>query len=256
MLKLKHAILPRSTHAAWQFSHIISRCLPDLSARSGRTRPIFAQEYRKGAPIRSGRVEWAVGMRSVRKASGAGPTYMCCETNSCLESGAGPTYMCCETNSCLEKQCEPLLSKRSHAMIGASCEQWTHWDLNPGPSACEADVIPLHHVPSEVYCIWRALTTDSGNTSRLPRSPRPSTPPNPTTTTPSHPHTHPPPPLPAPVLRAKHASNINMARRRDGGESEKKTARERERERERERKRSKTQTPACTDASVATHQSL
>ena len=25
---------------------------------------------------------------------------------------------------------------------------WTHWDLNPGPSACEADVIPLHHVPS------------------------------------------------------------------------------------------------------------
>ena len=24
---------------------------------------------------------------------------------------------------------------------------WTHWDLNPGPSACEADVIPLHHVP-------------------------------------------------------------------------------------------------------------
>ena len=27
--------------------------------------------------------------------------------------------------------------------------KWTHWDLNPGPSACEADVIPLHHVPSE-----------------------------------------------------------------------------------------------------------
>ena len=26
-------------------------------------------------------------------------------------------------------------------------EKWTHWDLNPGPSACEADVIPLHHVP-------------------------------------------------------------------------------------------------------------
>ena len=25
--------------------------------------------------------------------------------------------------------------------------QRTHWDLNPGPSACEADVIPLHHVP-------------------------------------------------------------------------------------------------------------
>ena len=24
---------------------------------------------------------------------------------------------------------------------------WTHWGLNPGTSACEADVIPLHHVP-------------------------------------------------------------------------------------------------------------
>ena len=24
---------------------------------------------------------------------------------------------------------------------------WTHWGLSPGPSACEADVIPLHHVP-------------------------------------------------------------------------------------------------------------
>ena len=27
---------------------------------------------------------------------------------------------------------------------------WTHWDLNPGPSACEADVMPLHHVP---FCL-------------------------------------------------------------------------------------------------------
>ena len=26
---------------------------------------------------------------------------------------------------------------------------WTHWGLNPGPSACEADVIPLHHVPRQ-----------------------------------------------------------------------------------------------------------
>ena len=22
---------------------------------------------------------------------------------------------------------------------------WTHWDFNPGPSACKADVTPLHH---------------------------------------------------------------------------------------------------------------
>ena len=26
-------------------------------------------------------------------------------------------------------------------------QTWAHWDLNPGPSACETDVIPLHHVP-------------------------------------------------------------------------------------------------------------
>ena len=26
---------------------------------------------------------------------------------------------------------------------------WTHWDLSPGPSTCEADLIPLRHVPLE-----------------------------------------------------------------------------------------------------------
>ena len=26
-------------------------------------------------------------------------------------------------------------------------DKWTHWGLSPGPSACEADVIPLHNVP-------------------------------------------------------------------------------------------------------------
>ena len=29
---------------------------------------------------------------------------------------------------------------------------WTHWGLNPGPSACRADVIPLHHVPGLHAC--------------------------------------------------------------------------------------------------------
>ena len=29
----------------------------------------------------------------------------------------------------------------------SATDQWTHWGLNPGPSACAADVIPLHHVP-------------------------------------------------------------------------------------------------------------
>ena len=34
--------------------------------------------------------------------------------------------------------------------LPSKCEKWTHWDLNPGLSACEADVIPIHHVPHGV----------------------------------------------------------------------------------------------------------
>ena len=32
-------------------------------------------------------------------------------------------------------------------------DKWTHWGLSPGPSACGADVIPLHHVPLEMFKI-------------------------------------------------------------------------------------------------------
>jgi hypothetical protein len=42
-------------------------------------------------------------------------------------------------------------------------KQWTHWGLNPGPSACEADVIPLHHVPS--WCAFGASGHDAHATS-------------------------------------------------------------------------------------------
>ena len=31
-------------------------------------------------------------------------------------------------------------------------QQWIRRDLNPGPSACEADVIPLHHKPDAYFC--------------------------------------------------------------------------------------------------------
>ena len=37
--------------------------------------------------------------------------------------------------------------------------KWTHWDLDPGPSACEADVILLHHVPSDV-CVRAPAISD------------------------------------------------------------------------------------------------
>ena len=45
----------------------------------------------------------------------------------------------------------PLFDKCYVHRMGSSALSWwytwTHWDLNPGPSACGADVIPLHHVP-------------------------------------------------------------------------------------------------------------
>ena len=42
-----------------------------------------------------------------------------------------------------------------HAPLGV--QKWTHWGLNPGPSACEADVIPLHHVPLDGWPPVHAL---------------------------------------------------------------------------------------------------
>ena len=41
-----------------------------------------------------------------------------------------------------------LLAATMHIWIAKKrIKKWTHWDLNPGPSACEADVMPLHHAP-------------------------------------------------------------------------------------------------------------
>ena len=40
-------------------------------------------------------------------------------------------------------------------------QQWTHWDLNPGPSACKADVIPLHHEPNDERSAATAVISSS-----------------------------------------------------------------------------------------------
>ena len=40
-------------------------------------------------------------------------------------------------------------------------QQWTHWDLNPGPSACKADVIPLHHEPKDEPAATTAVISAS-----------------------------------------------------------------------------------------------
>ena len=42
---------------------------------------------------------------------------------------------------------DPSRSENWCLGVSRKRSEWTHWDLNPGPSACEADVIPLHHVP-------------------------------------------------------------------------------------------------------------
>ena len=57
-----------------------------------------------------------------------------------------------------------------------SFEKWAHWDLNPGPSACEADVIPLDHVPRDgsgrkghqQRIIQKRLNKSITNTMRMP----------------------------------------------------------------------------------------
>ena len=49
------------------------------------------------------------------------------------------------------RQHEAWMQQRSLYPTAAAAadltRQWTQWDLSPGPSACGADVIPLHHVP-------------------------------------------------------------------------------------------------------------
>ena len=49
------------------------------------------------------------------------------------------------------------LNKRQNGLKTTRMTDWTHWDLNPGPSACEADVIPLHHEPDTSFIEFRTL---------------------------------------------------------------------------------------------------
>ena len=41
-------------------------------------------------------------------------------------------------------------------------KQWNRRGSNPGPSACEADVIPLHHVPDDANALVNVLSRVSG----------------------------------------------------------------------------------------------
>ena len=47
-----------------------------------------------------------------------------------------------------DANCDAHMVQIPRAGLLRNLIKWTHWDLNPGPSACEADVIPLHHAPN------------------------------------------------------------------------------------------------------------
>ena len=52
---------------------------------------------------------------------------------------------------------------------------WTCWGLSPGPSACEADVIPLHHMPLSTLTVssgGRACAITMCHPARRPPVPR------------------------------------------------------------------------------------
>ena len=58
-------------------------------------------------------------------------------------------------------------------MRAASEPQWTRWGLSPGPSACEADVIPLHHAPLLPTLIsWPHVQGQAPDGDKRPRLPQ------------------------------------------------------------------------------------
>ena len=70
-------------------------------------------------------------------------------TLRCAAGGAGRLERVRASCAGVALASQPLRRAARHGYVAdhnMSCT-WTHWDLNPGPSACEADVIPLHHVP-------------------------------------------------------------------------------------------------------------
>ena len=60
----------------------------------------------------------------------------------------------------------PLFSEK-YAFLDANRmafeKNWTHWGLSPGPSACGADVIPLHHVPDKLHRAYKHVPSKRNN---------------------------------------------------------------------------------------------
>ena len=79
-------------------------------------------------------------------------------TLRCAAGGAGRLERVRASCAGVALASQPLRRAARHGYVAdhnMSCT-WTHWDLNPGPSACEADVIPLHHVPLGVSGVFAA----------------------------------------------------------------------------------------------------
>ena len=65
------------------------------------------------------------------------PPQRCLARNyECARASGCSNYECARASGCL-------------GTAGGDTKDWKPWDLNPRPSACRADVIPLHHAPLE-----------------------------------------------------------------------------------------------------------
>ena len=74
--------------------------------------------------------------------------------------GSNPTAVIC-------KRCDAHAPCNIATLYASNCgdKMWTNWGLNPGPPACSAGVIPLHHSPVHVPH-WHAGTRNSNSKPR------------------------------------------------------------------------------------------
>ena len=90
---------------------------------------------RSAVPIRLQELAWSSTYAPHRLVTSRMGLYAC----MCAHATYSATYVC---------MCAVCRQVVTAAMTIMHAHTHGHWDLHPGPSACEADVIPLHHVPN------------------------------------------------------------------------------------------------------------
>ena len=95
---------------------------------------------------------------SMREGLGSMPSFSILDSGNEKQRNWHENEIFCEFRFCLYAKMVPHAQDAQVPQTGIEVvvhphkiqQKWTHWGLNPGPSACEADVIPLHHVPHEI----------------------------------------------------------------------------------------------------------